>query len=151
MAGVRIIVDDDAIMERIRAMVARCEDLGLAMLEIGEVMLISTKERFATETDPSGRPWADNTEVTLARKSNPKILTESGILGDTIRYQVASGGESVSVGTGQPYGAMMQFGGTRDDWPHLWGEIPARPFLGISTDDRAQILEILSDYLTDSA
>ena len=43
---------------------------------------------------------------------------------------------------------MQQFGGTRSRFGHLWGDIPARPFLGLSTADEQALLEIAEDYLT---
>jgi hypothetical protein len=51
----------------------------------------------------------------------------------------------VAVGTNRVYAALQQFGGTRAQHSQLWGDIPVRPFLGISTDDRARIQEILDD------
>jgi phage gpG-like protein len=47
------------------------------------------------------------------------------------------------------YAAMQQFGGTKAEFPHLWGDIPERPFLGVS-DDEKEILEIISDYLIEN-
>jgi len=46
------------------------------------------------------------------------------------------------------YAAMMQFGGTKSEFPNLWGDIPARPFLGISEDDKTDILTILERHLS---
>lgn len=42
---------------------------------------------------------------------------------------------------------MMQFGGTKAAFPHLWGDIPARPFLGLSTQDESDILDTISEAL----
>ncbi|KAE9641970.1 hypothetical protein EJA71_20150 [Pseudomonas sp. PB106] len=39
---------------------------------------------------------------------------------------------SAVVGSNKPYAAMMQFGGERVDFPQLWGDIPARPYLPVS-------------------
>jgi len=46
-----------------------------------------------------------------------------------------NGKDAVEIGTNLPYGAMQQFGGTKAEFPHLWGDIPERPFLGLSKDD----------------
>ena len=45
------------------------------------------------------------------------------------------------------YAAMQQFGGIKSEFPHLWGDIPARPFLGVSESDAEEILAIVHDYL----
>jgi phage gpG-like protein len=42
---------------------------------------------------------------------------------------------------------MQQFGGTKSRWPHLWGSIPARPFLGVNPDDEREILDILRKHM----
>jgi phage gpG-like protein len=79
--------------------------------------------------------------------ANAKILRDSGILQDTLRYQLTADGRGVAVGTDRVYGAMQQFGGTRAQWPHLWGDIPARPFLGLDAADRAEIVAIFRRQL----
>lgn len=146
MAGATIVIEDAQLRQRLAELIARGQDLSPALREIGEVLTASTKQRFQDERDPEGNRWADNSDVTLERKTNPNILTESGLLGGQIAPQLIDG-SSVAVGTNRIYGAMMQFGGTKAQWPHLWGDIPARPFLGFSTEDREQILTILTDYL----
>jgi phage virion morphogenesis protein len=151
MAGAReritIEIDDAELRAQLSRLTGGLQDLSPVMREIGEVLTASTKARFGSQTDPEGRRWEDNSPVTLARKSSPYILTEHGYLGGTIRPQLEDAGQSVAVGTDRVYGAMQQFGGTKAQWPHLWGDIPARPFLGISDEDRTNILEILRDYL----
>ncbi len=98
---------------------------------------------------------------------SPKILRARGHLADTIRYQADEGG--VRIGTNRMYGAIHQFGGTTSAhvikpknkqalaWPggrnpvrgvnHPGSSIPARPFLGISRQDRDRILEVVADHL----
>jgi phage virion morphogenesis protein len=144
-------IDDADLRARLQALTARVGAPRDALREIGEILQQSTQKRFQPghQKSPAGVPWAPNSPVTLARKAPQRnILTgKTGLLGDLIRSQLGSDGRSVAVGTNRKYGAMMQFGGTKAQHPHLWGNIPARPFLGISTDDRARIQEILSDYL----
>lgn len=150
-AAIEIRLEDTEVRARLTELIARGGDVSPALQEIGEVLTISTKDRFAAEKSPDGAKWAPNSPVTLERKTNPRILTESGLLGDLIQYklQTVSGSvRSVEVGSNRVYAAMQQFGGTRAEWPHLWGDIPARPFLGTSASDRDRILEILRDYLT---
>ncbi len=146
-ARVTITVDDAAVraqLERLLEQVQRPTD---ALREIGEVLQQSTQRRFATETAPDGSRWAPNSPVTLTRKTSRQILTEHGFLGDTIRYQLTADRQGVAVGSNRVYAAMQQFGGTKADHPHLWGDIPARQFLGVSAADRTTILDIFTDYL----
>ena len=156
MAGTHITIDiDDAALKReIADLIRRLQDPAAALSEIGEVLQQSTQQRFADQRGPDGTPWAPNTEVTRARKKNPNILTEGGYLGDLIRYQLTDGGRGVEVGSDRVYAAVQQLGQprgasgtTKRGAPIPWGDIPARPFLGLSDDDREQMLEILRDYL----
>jgi phage virion morphogenesis protein len=119
------------------------------MRDIGEILVASTKQRFQTQTDPTGRAWAPNTPVTRARKRNPRVLTESGMLGDSIRYMLKDNGRGVSIGSNRVYAAMMQLGGKKAMYPHLWGDIPARPYLGVSQQDSVDLLDAFRGRIRD--
>ena len=75
-----------------------------------------------------------------------KPLVDTGMLADTIRYQLTPGGNGVEIGTNRFAGeweggaAVHQFG-SRD------GNIPARPFLGLSADDEREVLDILDRFM----
>ncbi|MDZ4239441.1 MAG: phage virion morphogenesis protein [Hydrogenophaga sp.] len=154
-------------LDYLQAMLDRAKDFRPVLAEIGEDMAESTKRRFATTTAPDGTPWAPNSATTLARYSDlfarkkdgtltkkvqakiagKKPLTgETRALATTINYQVLSDNE---VGTGSPmvYAAMQQFGGKKSDFPNLWGNIPARPFLGASESDKINIADLVRSYM----
>ncbi len=166
---ISIKVNDQLVLDKLNGLLNRSSNLRPAMAEIGEDIVESTKRRFATATAPDGTPWTPNSQVTLdrylgvfkssfkkdgtlskagqARSTNKKPLTgETKTLQGSINYQLR-GSTGVGVGSPKVQAAMMQFGGTTAQFPHLWGDIPARPFLGLSASDRANVLEILSDYL----
>jgi phage gpG-like protein len=173
-----ISIDDAELLRELKRLLAAVQDPSPALREIGEVLTRSTKERFRSERDPDGQPWEQNADSTLlnylrkrqglskrktatggrtltqrgARALGAKqILTDRGDLADSIAYQLEDGGKAVAVGTSRIYAAMQQFGGTTAEHPQLWGDIPARPFLGISDDDEADILAILRAHLGDGA
>jgi phage virion morphogenesis protein len=119
----------------------RLGDLRPAMVEIGEYMLLATRDRFDGEHDPSGNPWTPlSPSYAKAKSRKPSalrgILTLSGQLRDTITYEALP--EAVVIGSNKIYAATHQLG--RDS-------IPARPFLGVNEADRSGITEILRDYL----
>jgi phage virion morphogenesis protein len=166
---ISIKVDDRQVLDTLNQLVSRAKNLRPAFAEIGEDLLETTKRRFNSATAPNGTPWADNSDVTIARylgtktnnfkkdgslskrgqanSSAKKPLTgESKSLQRKINYQLI-GATGVTVGSPMVYAAMQQFGGTKSQFPHLWGNIPARPFLGISKADRENILDIISSYL----
>ncbi|MDO5087983.1 MAG: phage virion morphogenesis protein [Comamonadaceae bacterium] len=89
-----------------------------------------------------------------ARLAGKRPLTgETGALARTINYRV-SGEREVRVGSPMVYAAAHQygarqgsFGRTRRGGPIPWGTIPARPFLGLSATDQAQIVQLVRSYL----
>lgn len=117
-----------------------------ALLEIGEELVDSTKKRFETTSGPDGTPWARNKASTIKRKGSDKPLTAGGTLMDQINYQL-TGNDTLEVGSPTVYAAMQQFGGTKEEFPHLWDDIPAREFIGISTEDEEKIIETFNSYL----
>lgn len=125
-------------------------DMKPALKAIGESMTESTKQRFIDSKGPDGTPWKPNKPSTLARKKSRKpLIGESLMLSEQIHYDVPSN-DTLIVGSSMEYAAMQQFGGSKSEFPHLWGDIPARPFLGLSDDDQAMIAETIREHL-DSA
>lgn len=82
-----------------------------------------------------------------------KVLTgESKRLGKEINYRVTGG--AVEIGSSLEYAAVQQFGVKKGSFGQTkkgrdipWGDIPARPFLGLSVKDKADVLAILNEHL----
>lgn len=166
---ITIQVDDKQVLDMLAELSRRMTNLQPAMKEIGEDIVESTKRRFDSSTSPDGTPWAANSSVTVARylgmfagshkkdgtlskrgaarsAGKKPLIGETKTLQSTINYQL-NGTSAVHIGSPKVYAAMHQFGGTKAQFPHLWGNIPARPFLGLSAPDKANILDILGTYL----
>jgi len=79
------------------------------------------------------------------------LIGESGDLARQIDYALT--GNSVTVTANPVYAAIQQFGGKKSQFPHLWGDIPARPFMPVTTsgqlypDDEHAILAIINAHL----
>ena len=154
MAGVTITLDDAEFSRWLQRTIGSISNPTDALKEIGEVLTQSTKDRFGTKIAPGGATWAANSPVTVARKGHGSQLRgESKMLGDTIHYQL-DGAKAVMVGSNMPYAAVQQFGQpkgasgrTRRGAPIPWGDIPPRPFVGVSQEDEDRITEIMADYL----
>lgn len=123
-----------------------------ALLSIGEDLVKSTKNRFNESRSPDGKTWAPNSSTTLKRKRGTKPLIGEGTLRDQISY--AEGSNVLTIFSSMEYAATQQFGAdkgafgrTKRNAPIPWGNIPARPFLGISDDDEHVIIQTISDYL----
>ena len=153
---INIQIDDSKVRQAFSRLRAASHDTSPAMRAIGEIVLASTRERFRTETTPDGSPWADTTPATKRRKSRNtnRILTHRGYLSGqlTIRH----GRNWVDIGSNRIYASTHQFGArkgafgtTKSDRPIPWGNIPARPFLGLSPEDHSAIQDLLADYISD--
>ena len=146
--------------------------------EIGEELTESTKRRFSTSTAPDGTPWAPNSTATTlpsylcsaksnfkkdgtlskrgqTRQANKRPLVASGILAHTITWQLVP--EGVEIGSPKIYAGTHQFGAKQGQYgrdrrnhPIPWGDIPARPFLGLSADDESAISTLISTHLRDA-
>lgn len=153
MAGAMldVTVDDSLVGKALEELARRLGDLTTPFNDIGEYLHQSTDDQFSKKISPDGSPWAPLSAVTLARKKGPGILREKGTLQDTLRKQVTS--TELAFGTDRPYGAVHQLGqkkgasGSVKGRPIPWGDIPARPYLGLSTEDETEVLFIIQEYL----
>ncbi|HRF12586.1 MAG TPA: phage virion morphogenesis protein [Candidatus Accumulibacter phosphatis] len=146
---IRITVIDTGIGEPIARLLRGLQNPRPALKAIGELVMESTKERFALSQDPYGKPWAANADSTLAAylhrdgrsftkkgqvsargkrllAAKKPLIGQSKSLSTQFDYAVVSSG--VDIFSTIKYAAMQQFGGTKAKFPHLWGDIPARPF-----------------------
>jgi phage virion morphogenesis protein len=143
-----LIYNDAEVIAGLQRLLDKTGNIRPAQSEIGELVADSTKRRFGTTTSPEGISWAANSDITIERKGHARPLTgTSGVLMDSI-HSVLDGDFAVEIGSGQDQAAMMQFGGTKEEFPHLWGDIPARPYLGISEEDKAAILAVIGRHLS---
>ena len=98
------------------------------------------------------------TKASAAKIAGKKPLTgETKALGSTINYQLNDG--TVSIGSPMVYAATQQFGAKSGEFgfgiyasrngsfPIPWGNIPARPFLGVSESEKAHIVDLVRSYL----
>lgn len=164
----------------VRALLAqlrdKVDDMSPLLQATGEDIVEGIKQRFSTATAPDGTPWQANSRVTMERyitqrgglsKKTGKISAKGqklainkrplqGKSGDLAR-QFSSrvlGGSTLLVGSSMVYAAMQQYGGTKAQFPNLWGNIPARPFFPVRPDgslypeEEAKIVDRLRQYLS---
>ena len=156
MSGVTLKVEALGIEEverRLRALVAAGHDMTPAMNNIGEYLVRATRDRFDDEEGPDGTPWKPLSETTKARKRRNagKILTLEGYLRVPVYRPTPT---SVEVGSPLIYAGTHQFGAEKGSFGSTgkgasipFGDIPARPFLGLSDADRDELTDILRDYI----
>ncbi|PJX25068.1 hypothetical protein CAP50_05820 [Psychrobacter sp. L7] len=105
----------------------------------GAEMVYQTEERFANQHDLQRQPWIPSQR---AIADNGKTLRDTGRLMGSLTYVALPDG--VTWGTNVVYARMMHYGGTKALFPHLWGDITARPYLGMNADDKASVLNIIN-------
>lgn len=143
---IEVKIDKGEVTAALRRLAASAANPRPALLAIGEELTKSTKLRFQTSTAPDGKKWAPNKPSTLARKKGDKpLIGKTHLLAQQISPHV--GLDYLIVGSPMKYAAMQQFGGKKSQFPNLWGDIPARPFLGISDADEKMIVGEIGDYL----
>jgi len=143
MAGIELIYQANNVPARLNRLVKF--DPAEMLDEIGQALVSSTTLRFKRSVDPAGMPWLELADATKTerRGSTPKPLVDRGHLRDSITHRVS--GDEVVVGTNMIYGAIHQFGGKAGRGKKV--TIPARPYLGISRDDEAEINDIAQHYI----
>jgi phage virion morphogenesis protein len=165
-ASIKVTVREGDLLEAFRRL--REKDGGLeqaALKNIGQQLVKSVRRRFSAQKAPDGTAWKPLNPEYAKGKRGTKMLQEqgmrSGLLGSIV-YQV--GPHRVAVGTNKIYAAIHQFGGTivprNGDFLafRMGGKvvfarkvvIPARPYLGISTEDRQEILQVVEDHIAET-
>ncbi|MGO2241143.1 MAG: phage virion morphogenesis protein [Halomonas sp.] len=140
-------VSSEAVERAIQDLINKGEDLTAPMKSIGEEMINPTQQRFRDKEAPDGSAWQDNSPVTEKRKGHGRVLEgESNELSKQFSYSATS--DSVEWGSLMVYAPMMHWGGTKAEFPHLWGDIPGREFIGLNEDDDDEVLAILADHLS---
>ncbi|WP_449103641.1 phage virion morphogenesis protein [Pseudomonas veronii] len=148
--------------ERLQAALRRVEwavgDVAPLMRGIASELVSQTEENFAEE----GRPdWADLSETTTQRRAKtgnwPGQILQISSAGLAASVTSHADDSSALVGSNKPYAAMMHFGGTKSAFPHLWGDIPGRPFLPMDVEGQLQpeaeeaILELAMSHIERAA
>ncbi|MBN9365947.1 MAG: phage virion morphogenesis protein [Comamonadaceae bacterium] len=157
MAGARF--DGTAAIEHLSGLVDAINDPSPLLAELGEYGLRSTRARFKTQTAPDGTAWAalQPWYQREKRRNKNRILTLNGYLRGQMTWQLV-GDRTVEIGSNLPYAAVHQFGATIKPRAakvlmfrgHVAKSvtIPARPYLGLSDEDRSEIVERALEWLS---
>lgn len=148
--------------QRLQAALRKVEwavgDLAPLMRGIAAELGSQTEENFENE----GRPdWADLSDVTTTRREKngnwPGQMLQVSAAGLAASVTTHATDSSALIGSNKPYAAMMQFGGDKSEFPHLWGDIPGRPYLPMNAEGELQpeteeaILELALNHLEKAA
>nr|WP_276608546.1 phage virion morphogenesis protein [Caulobacter sp. SLTY] len=159
---------DKAVFGALDGLLARLGHKLPLMRALGAYLRSSTRERFETQTAPDGSRWKPSIRAQLG---GGVTLVDHGILRDSF---IDSAGEDFArVGTSDVRAGTFQFGRTKDEpvaahsrtIRQAFGRplasavtvqvqahtrnpnIVARPMVGVSIEDREEIVGLASDFL----
>ena len=138
---------------------------------VGMYMVKRTMRHFQQEQSPEGVKWKPLSARRIQQRNKRhkggrmKILSDTGELRRSVAYRAFK--SRVIFGSALEYAAIHQFGGTvtvrkKGTYKHNYGlgkpqggsysyrwqvKIPARPYLGVTNDDRQKVLSMLKVYL----
>lgn len=147
---ITITVEKDTLTAGLTGLAVGLADTTPLMQDIAQYLFNDARERFRRERAPDGSKWAPRSQSTLdayRRQGSPwgRILQKEGSLIGSLATDAGNGFAEIFVN--QPYAAMMQFGGSKRRFPQLWGDIPARPFLGFEQPQIDTMTKIVSEWL----
>lgn len=154
MVSAALEIKDQGFDEAIAAIIGVEQLEQSALLDsLGRLFQQSTVERIeVTKTSPDGEKWKENNAGT-------STLYASGELAASIDYDV--GNSTVAIGSALIYAAIHQFGGvikpkSASKLAFMIGNqlvfatqvnMPARPYLGASEQDKDDALEMVADTI----
>jgi len=166
---ITITYDDREVQSALAKLSGRLKNMRPALAAIGQAVRSDIMERFDTSTAPDGSRWQPLTmaaiisrarrsagsglkkrrSATLRRfASGAKPLLDTGALRNSVRVaSVTDSAVSVSAGGGNRdmIAAIHNFGGNAGRGRKT--RIPARPFMGVSAEGKAEIFAIIRRHL----
>lgn len=152
---------DGEVIGALRRLLAMGQHPQPALAEIAALGEQSTRLRFRTQRGPDGLAWKPSLRVLL---QGGRTLTRDGHLGDSLSSGASD--DYAEWGVNRIYAAIHQFGGGitakaggKLKFPLPGGgwavvksvRMPARPYLGVDDDDRADILDVIERHLNNAS
>ncbi|PBJ94739.1 phage virion morphogenesis protein [Pseudomonas plecoglossicida] len=134
-------LDHQRVQEVLRRVEWAVGDLAPLMRGIAADFASITEENFEAEAQGDD-PWQTLSEVTTSRREAnstwPGQMLQVGAGGLAASVTTQATDSSALVGSNKVYAAMMHFGGSQEEFPNLWGDIPARPYLPMDAEGKLQ-------------
>lgn len=156
--GARVRIEPtDAILPALSRLALDRDDKSTLLDEIGINLSENARLRFGDQVAPDGNTWAPSVRAKL---QGGETLRDTGRLMGSITHIVS--GDSVEYGTNVDYAAALHFGAEIKSvsGPYLTFKIPgggwvkkksvtlpARPFLGLSTEDEDMVIDVIDSFL----
>lgn len=117
---------------------------------VGETLVSSTNQRFQDSKGPDGKTWEPSArawEDGINDGGFGKTLADTGRLMQSIDYATTPDSVMVGsiVGSNVAYARIHQMGGKAGRGRKV--SIPARPYLGVSEEDKEEVQAIIADFM----
>jgi phage virion morphogenesis protein len=167
---IRIELDSREVLAALADLHDRAGDMTDLMAELAGILEDASERAFQNERDPaSGVPWAELSETTQQRRDDPlaKILQDTCSLVGSLDSEHDA--HSATVGFAEKYASTHHFGAKKGQFgsaggayqfdgdslrprqvPIPWGDIPARPIVGVDESDISEIDAAVQRYISDS-
>lgn len=137
---------------KIKKLIERIDNPKPLLNDIAHYMVRVTQNRLTTtKKGPDGKRWADNSELTqyLKGRNNPNYW--SGELASSIQV-IRKDRWGFSIGSKLPYAPYVQNGvkvmrGRYQSKTKPQPQIPARPYLGFSQQNKHKIAQMIREYI----
>lgn len=151
MAGIsmEIKINDTGVEKELNRLLAKMKSPIGFYKNVGEHIQKVTPERFENEEAPDGSKWEGLSPVTiksrLRRNGNSPltIYRETGDFFSSINYQASD--DNFKWGSNDVRARIFQLGGETGRGNSV--TLPARPYIGLSSDDENEVLEIAKDWV----
>ncbi|QUO43452.1 phage virion morphogenesis protein [Brevibacillus composti] len=170
--GVRIEGDWSRLFETLRNLNLSKSELRMLNAQIAQIVAEGSKGRFESEKSPEGERWEPLSPATLEARARRRTRrkdgtsgyrTKRGKLSKRAERIIASGrplkdtgrlmrsiatkatAEGAAIGTNLVQAAIQQLGGQAGRGKKV--EIPARPYLGVSSSEEADIMELIQEFI----
>lgn len=149
---ITITVHDEEVQRLLKELLRKMGNLRPVMAEIGEIVVESVQRNFEKHQSWEEEDWDtlspeyERWKTKIMGRSADDILILNRVLMGSIHYEAEA--DRVRVGTDVPYAAVHQFGASFSILStRRTVHIPARPYLGVRTDDWREIKRVVERYL----
>lgn len=150
-ANIAINIVGDDIEGALRKMIGQATNTLPMMRALSETLLDSIEQALEDEANPeAGAPWPTLAQSTILQRTAqgkwPGKMLQLSQGGLASSFSASAGPGYARAGSNKPYAAIHHFGGQAGRNRAV--TIPARPYAGLTSQHRQEVLDIIQRHLT---
>ena len=145
MVWTRVKVDEGGVSRLLSRLLLNDAKRAEMLDQIGEASVREIKMHFINQQTPRGIKWWKSKRA-LKDPSRPTMLNTLKLM-NSITYKQSGG--AVEVGTDDIRAGTLNFGASKGQYGNgvPFGDIPARQFLGVSSQNEIKVRDIVNSFL----